>query len=77
MNNSQFYAGCYSYTNNNDNINKPKTATIDAKYKELYYQTKSDAIKETPETLQHRHVFWNYMMNVSMQNTIVQMAKIA
>ena len=55
---------------------KPKTITIDAKYKEAYYYASNlEAVPEAADTLEHRHVLWNYMMNVSMQNTIAQMAK--
>ena len=57
------------------NSTKPKTITIDARCKEVYYHKSSYTPKEAPETAHQRHVFWNYMMNVSMQNTIVQMAR--
>jgi len=54
---------------------KPQTIAIDTKLKECYYQSPKIAVKEPVETLKNRNVFWNYMMNVSMQNTIAQMAK--
>ena len=63
----------YNYSNKE----KPKTISINTKYKELYYNAQPEELKESPETLQHRHVFWNYMMHISMQNTIAQMAKMA
>ena len=71
MNNSTFN------TQPTVNDTKHKTITIDTRYKEIYYQSATPVVKETPETLQHRHVFWNYMMHVSMQNTISQMAKVS
>ena len=52
-----------------------KTIFIDTRCKEMYYQTNNLAIKESASTLEKRHTFWNYMMNVSMQNTVAQMAK--
>ena len=54
---------------------KPRTITIDAKCKEFYFQSPKLIVKDTPRETQHKQVFWNYMMNVSMQNTLVQMSK--
>ena len=56
---------------------KPKTITIDARYKELYCQSIQPIVQETNETLQHNHALWSYMMNISMQNSIVQINKAA
>lgn len=63
--------------NNKDNNKEPekKTITIDTKYKEIYYRS-AEPLKESPQALQHQHIFWNYMMHVSMQNTISQMVKV-
>ena len=66
----------------NDNTYKPakdntqlKTMSIDSRYKELYYQSPQQAEQESLEALKHKQVFWNYMMNVSMQNAIAQMTR--
>lgn len=68
-----------NYGTNDVNTNqagtKPKTMSIDSRYKELYYQSSQQVEKESIDALKHKQVFWNYMMNVSMQNAIVQMSK--
>ena len=53
-----------------------RTITIDPRFKEVYYQAEP-AMKESLDALKHKQVFWNYMMNISMQNAIIQMAKTA
>ena len=53
-----------------------RTITIDPRFKEVYYQAEPE-IKESLYALKHKQVFWNYMMNISMQNAIIQMAKTA
>ncbi len=61
---------------NGNNEVKPKTITIDARYKEMYCQSSSrDIIKEDAREKSNQQVFWNYMMNTSMQNAILQMSK--
>ena len=57
------------------NSTKPKTINIDSRCKEVYYNTTNMTVKSSTEEAHQQHVFWNYMMNVSMQNTLVQMSK--
>ncbi len=65
-------------TNNyTDKNQKQKTIVINPYYKEIYYQSSLSELKESPQALEHRHVVWNQMMNLSMQNAIVQMRKTA
>lgn len=59
--------------NNRSNV---KTITINPMFKEIYYKAEP-AMKESIDALQHKQTFWNHMMNISMQNAIIQMAKIA
>lgn len=54
---------------------QPRTIKIDARFKEIYYQTPPEPIKESMQALQHRHEVWNYMMHISMQNSIAQFIK--
>ncbi len=54
---------------------KPKTMAINPYYKEVYYQSSLSELKEPPQVIEHRHVVWNQMMNLSMQNAIIQMRK--
>ena len=69
----------YIYTETKKDIkmqnltSKPKTITIDTRCRECYGINVK--VQETAETQHSNAVFWNYMMNVSMQNTLVQMAK--
>lgn len=62
--------------NTTNEANSIKTITIDPRFKEVYYQAEP-AMKESIDSLKHKQVFWNYMMNVSMQNAIIQMSKTA
>ena len=52
-----------------------KTINIDTKYKELYYQSYLQIQDESPANKNSNQVFWNYMMNNSMQNAIIQRQK--
>lgn len=61
--------------NNNEKPEK-KTITIDARYKEMYYQSAEPALKETPQVLEQRNVFWTYMTHVSMKNAISQLVQV-
>ena len=54
-----------------------QTANINPYFKERYYKNNVEELKESEKELKHRHDMWNYMMNVSMQNAVIQMRKIA
>ena len=60
---------------NQKNQKKTETVTINPGYKEIYYSAGLSELKESPKAIEHRHVVWNHMMNLSMQNAVTQMIK--
>ena len=62
---------------NLEEVKKTKPISVDARCKECYFQATMPVLKERRDTVQNRYVFWNYMTNLSMQNTLVQMYKAA
>ena len=60
---------------NTVNVTKPRTVTINPYYKEIYYRPVQTKTEDTAEANYARSVMWNYMMNISMQNAVVQAVK--
>ena len=49
------------------------TTVIDAKFMGYYYAMQGESeLKESPQSLEKRYVFWNHMTNLSLQNTVSQ-----
>ena len=61
--------------NNQTKVTKPKTLTINPYYKEMYYKPEQTEVKDTVAANHSRSVMWNYMMNLSMQNAVIQASK--
>lgn len=50
---------------------------INAKFKEIYYSVPPQQLQENASAIKSRIEFWNYMTNMSMQNTLAQLIKTA
>ncbi len=62
---------------NNIKSKNHQTVVINPYYKEMYYSSEITPIREHVSVLEARYHVWNQLDNLSMQNAVVQMRKIA